>query len=70
MMLVKEFSDLTLLEAGVRARFMEGVTLRAHFKLDQDVSRLFPYINATVRGARFYDKPDNIQFEIDDVRCT
>jgi len=49
---------------------MEGVTLRAHFKLDQDVSRLFPYINATVRGARFYDKPDNIQFEIDDVRCT
>jgi len=69
-MLIKGFSDLTLSEAGVRARFMEGVCLGAHFKLDNDVSPLFPYLNATVKGARFYDNPDNIQFEIDDVRCT
>ena len=69
-MFIKGFSDLNLSEAGVRARFMEGVCLGAHFKLDEDVSPLFPYINATVQGARFYDNPDNIQFEIDDVRCT
>ena len=69
-MLIKGFSDLNLSEAGVRARFMEGVCLGAHFKLDEDVSPLFPYINATVQGARFYDNPDLIQFEIDDVRCT
>jgi len=69
-MFIKGFSDLNLSEAGVRARFMEGVCLGAHFKLDEDVSPLFPYINATVQGARFYDNPDNVQFEIDDVRCT
>jgi len=69
-MFIKGFSDLNLSEAGVRARFMEGVSLGAHFKLDEDVSPLFPYINATVQGARFYDNPDLIQFEIDDVRCT
>lgn len=69
-MLIKEFSDLTLSEAGIRARFIEGVCLGAHFKLDQNVSQLFPYINATVQGARYYGNPDNVQFEIDDVRCT
>ncbi len=69
-MFIKGFSDLTLLEAGIRARFMEGVSLGAHFKLDKDVSLLFPYINATVQGARFCDKPENVQFEIDDIRCT
>jgi len=69
-MFIKGFSDLTLSEAGVRARFMEGVSLGAHFKLDNDVSLIFPYINATVQGARFYDNPDYVQFEIDDIRCT
>jgi ArsR family metal-binding transcriptional regulator/DNA-binding CsgD family transcriptional regulator len=69
-MFIKEFSDLTLSEAGVRARFFEGVYFGAHFKLDQDVSQLFPYINAAVQGAKYYGNPDNIQFEMDDVRCT
>lgn len=69
-MFIKGFSSLTLSEAGIRARFMEGVCLGSHFKLDNDVRQLFPYINATVQGSRFYDNPDNIQFEIDDVRCT
>ena len=69
-MFIKGFSDLTLSKAGVRARFEHGVSLGAHFKLDNDVSQLFPYINATVQGARFYDNPDYIQFEIDDIKCT
>ncbi len=68
-MLIKGFSDLTLSKAGVRARFEHGASLGAHFKLDSDVSLLFPYINATVQGARFYDNPDYIQFEIDDITC-
>ncbi len=69
-MLIKGYSNLTLSEAGVRARFEHGASQGAHFKLDIDVSLLFPYINATVKGARFNDHPDYIQFEIDNIRCT
>ena len=69
-MLIKKFSDLTLSKAGVRARFEAGACLGAHFRLDNDVSRLFPYINAAVQGARLYDRPDYIQFDMDDVQCT
>jgi ArsR family metal-binding transcriptional regulator len=69
-MFIKRFSDLTLSKAGVRARFMEGACLGAHLRLDNDVSRLFPYINAAVQGARLYDQPDYIHLDMDDVQCT
>jgi len=42
----------------------------AHFKFDADVSQLFPYINAIIEGSQFYDKPELIQFILDDFRCT
>ncbi len=34
----------------------------AHFKLDTDVRPLFPYLNAVLKDARFYDKPECIEF--------
>jgi len=42
----------------------------AHFKLDNDVSPLFPYINAAVKDAKFYEDPDYIQFVMDGILCT
>jgi ArsR family metal-binding transcriptional regulator/DNA-binding CsgD family transcriptional regulator len=65
-MIIKGYSDFSLSKAGV----MFGGFLGAHFKFDDDVSRLFPYINATVKNAKYYDTPEYIQFAIDDVLCT
>jgi len=42
----------------------------AHFKLDTDVSRLFPYLNAILRKAKYYDKPECLEFILDDFKCT
>lgn len=41
----------------------------AHFKLDNDVSQLFPYVNAIIRDAKFYDKPECIEFILADFKC-
>jgi DNA-binding CsgD family transcriptional regulator/ArsR family metal-binding transcriptional regulator len=64
-MFIKTYSDFSLSKAGV----LSGASLGAHFKLDTNVSRLFPYINATFKGAKFYDKPDYVQFNIDGIQC-
>jgi DNA-binding CsgD family transcriptional regulator/ArsR family metal-binding transcriptional regulator len=65
-MIIKGYSDFSLSKAGV----MHGGMLGAHFKLDNDVSQLFPYINATNQDAKFYNKPEYIQFTMDDIQCT
>lgn len=65
-MFIKTFSDFSLSKAGV----LSGANLGTHFKLDNDVSQLFPYINATVEDAKFYNKPEYIQFTIDGILCT
>ncbi|MFC1813847.1 hypothetical protein ACFL03_14270, partial [Thermodesulfobacteriota bacterium] len=65
-MFIKGYSDFSVSKAGIRYGTMWG----AHFKLDKDVSLLFPYINATFQDAKFYDKPEYIQFIIDGFQCT
>ncbi len=65
-MIIKGYSDFSLSRTGV----MVGANMGAHFKFDNDVTRLFPYINATVENAKFYDKPEHIQFTIEDIHCT
>jgi DNA-binding CsgD family transcriptional regulator/ArsR family metal-binding transcriptional regulator len=65
-MIIKGYSDFSLSRVGV----MFGANMGAHFKFDNDVTRLFPYINATVKNAKFYDKPEYIQFTIEDIHCT
>jgi ArsR family metal-binding transcriptional regulator/DNA-binding CsgD family transcriptional regulator len=42
----------------------------AHFRLDTDVRRLFPYLNAILREAKYYDKPECQEFILDDFKCT
>jgi len=41
----------------------------AKFRLDWDVSKLFPYFNAVVHGAQFYETPVYIKFILDDHLC-
>jgi len=39
------------------------------FKLETDVSRLFPYINAVIDDAVYYEDPDYIQFTLEGYHC-
>lgn len=63
-MLISKYYDFYVSKAGI----MGGHCLGAHFKLDNDIRMLFPYINAAVKDCRFYDKPAYIQFVLDDIQ--
>ena len=65
-MLISKYRDFHLSRAGV----MFGHCFGAHFKLDNDVHSLFPYINAAVKDSRYFEKPVHIQFVLDDIQCT
>ena len=65
-MFIKGYSELSLSRAGILA----GGMLGAHFRLDTNVSQLFPYINATFKDAKFFDKPEYILFHMNDIKCT
>ena len=41
----------------------------AHFKVDGDFSRLFPFIQATANEVVHYEFPEYIRFQLDDVVC-
>ena len=41
----------------------------ASFRLDRDVSSLFPFINAEVDDALYYDNPAHVRFLLDGFRC-
>lgn len=41
----------------------------ASFRLDQYVSHLFPYINAILDDALYYEKPEHIRFLFNGYRC-
>ncbi len=41
----------------------------AAFRLDRDVSSLFPFINAEVEDALYYDNPAHVRFLLDGFRC-
>ena len=42
----------------------------AHFRLDTDVSHLFPHINAAVEGSTYYEKPHYIAFPLGAFHCS
>ncbi len=44
--------------------------LGASFEVDNDLTPLFPYINGSVAGAKYYGRPERIQFLFDGVQCT
>ena len=65
-MFIKGYSEFSLSRAGILA----GGMLGAYFRLDTNVSPLFPYINATFKDAEFFDKPEYILFHMDGIKCT
>ncbi len=65
-MLVKGYSDFSLSRTGV----MVGANKGAHFKFDSKITPLFPYINATIENAKYFEKPEHIQFIMENIHCT
>jgi len=63
-MLVSEYKDLSLATPDCHP---ESSVWRAEFRLDADVSHLFPYINAVVEGARLHESHCCILFALQKV---
>jgi DNA-binding CsgD family transcriptional regulator/ArsR family metal-binding transcriptional regulator len=41
----------------------------ASFRLDQEVRNLFPYINASLDDALYYERPEHVRFTFNGYRC-
>ncbi|MDY6934175.1 MAG: (Fe-S)-binding protein [Spirochaetota bacterium] len=65
-MLIKEYSDLKIKTPDC---IVGAPVWVAHFKLDNDVTQLFPYINEMIEDSIYYEKPHYIQFTLDGFRC-
>lgn len=69
-MLIKTYSDLSLKRAGVMSNYVPMASYGAYFKLDNDVSHLFPLINAEIKDSRYSGNPEHITFIYDKFQCT
>ncbi len=69
--LIKGYSDLSLRVLGPLSRICRDAypLLVAHFKLNGDISVLFPYIHAVADGAQLFERPVYIKFSLDGVLC-
>jgi len=74
-MYLKSYSDLSLKIPECHTSSQQWV---ARFRLDADVSELFPYINAVIRqrsgphpskNVQYFDKPHYIKFLLDGYHC-
>ena len=64
-MFVNGFSNLSLQSLGPLSGSLQPV---AQFKLDADVSKLFPYINAVADNAILYENPYYILIKVECVK--
>ena len=62
------YKNLSVKRAGVLT--CPRPELGVRFEVEQDLSPLFPYINASREDAQYFDSPQRIQFIIDDAQCT
>lgn len=69
-MLITGYSDFTLTQAGVRSNLDPMVNHGVYFKIKNDIRSIFPYINAEIEGAIFFDNPQYIQFMFEMSKCT
>jgi DNA-binding CsgD family transcriptional regulator/ArsR family metal-binding transcriptional regulator len=66
--LVTGYSELSLRPPG--PEMMKGsIHCLATFRLHEDVSQLFPYINAVAEDAVYYEDPPFIKFSLDLIQC-
>jgi ArsR family metal-binding transcriptional regulator len=63
--MIKGFSDFSLDAPGCHPGV---IAYKAYFKLNTDVSDLFPFINATAENASYHEKPHCIQFALNGRR--
>jgi DNA-binding CsgD family transcriptional regulator/ArsR family metal-binding transcriptional regulator len=72
-MLVKGYYDFSLRKGGAPAPLGTGSgsdpQMLAYFRLDGDISPLFPYINAVAQSASLLEKPPFIRFALDGFSC-
>ena len=61
-MKIQEFTDFSLERPGCAPG---SPVYRAHFKLETDISELFPYINAVAEAPVYHEKPHHIMFALD-----
>lgn len=66
------YATLVLFKSGPGAGLGAGISdgaCAARFELDDDLSPLFPYLNAEADHARYYEKPVYIKFQLADRLC-
>ena len=69
-MLIKGYSELTLTLSGILPSVEPVRSYGVYFRLDNDISLLFPYIKADISGAVYFDSPEYVQFIFKNVKCT
>ncbi len=62
------YKNVTVNRAGVLTH--PYPKLGARLEVNNDLAPLFPYINSSVDGARYFDTPERIQFIFEGVQCT
>lgn len=65
------YFDLSLRMPGplLRTGSPDSTSMIAHFKLNNDIAQLFPYIHALSEDAALYAKPIYIKFMLDEFLC-
>lgn len=70
-MVLQRLTDFSLQKGGppYQSGTLADNLLFAHFRLQQDISHLFPYINSVVTSASFFPKLPFIRFVLDGFCC-
>ncbi len=66
---ISGYDDFSLTRAGILSECTRP-SMAASIKLREDVSRLFPYINAAIENTRWFTNPDYVQFSRKEIQCT
>ncbi len=69
-MIIKGYSDFSMTPSGVMPSIAPVRSYGIYFRLDNDISLLFPYIKADISRVVYLDSPDSVQFMFNNVKCT
>jgi ArsR family metal-binding transcriptional regulator/DNA-binding CsgD family transcriptional regulator len=69
-MFIKGYSSVTVSKSGIISDYMPVASYGVHFRLENDVRVLFPYLNAYFPEAEYFDRPEYIRFILNGVMCT
>ena len=69
-MLITGYSDLSLTRGGILQDVSPDPIWGAHFKLDNDIRELFPFINGALDKVRYQLRPLHVRFFYQEAACT